>query len=245
MLKAEKKIFRLLNSHNKFHKVRNLLSIIGLLNFCTKCVPVGRAFLAHMYHEYSGKNPNAHVSLSPNARQDLYVWLVFLHHFNGTCMFLSANPFHSPELEFYTDSSLWGCGGIMGKTWFQVKWPTHITSRSPPLSMAFLELVPVVLALYVFQDRLSNKRVLLWSDNMAVVAIINRKTTHTPEIMALLRKLVLQALKINCYLTCRYVPTYKNTMADCISRGLNKTLFKLNPQVSRSPIAIHPSLLPL
>ena len=63
------------------------------------------------------------------------------------------------------------------------RWPLAI--RCMKLSIAFLDFFPNMLAPSLWGSVLHHKRVVFWSDNQAVVAIINRQTSRCPQIMKL------------------------------------------------------------
>ena len=86
------------------------------------------------------------------------------------------------------------------------------------LPIAFLELFPIVLALRLWKTVLQNKRVVFWSDNQSVVAIINRQTSRCPKIMNLVRMLVIHCLRLNIHFRARHVPGLDNGIADSLSR---------------------------
>ena len=65
------------------------------------------------------------------------------------------------------------------------------------LTQIFSELFPIVLALEIWVENLKNKCVTLHSDNYAVVHIINRQTSKDPDIMVLVRRLVLICMRLN------------------------------------------------
>ena len=66
--------------------------------------------------------------------------------------------------------------------------------------LPFLEFYPIVVAIHCWASLLSNRRVKFHTDNIAVVHIINKQSSHCPKIMHLLRLFVLQCLKFNIYL---------------------------------------------
>ena len=74
-----------------------------------------------------------------------------------------------------------------------------------------------MLALRLRGSVLQNKRVVFWSDNQAVVAIINRQTSRCPQIMKLVRKLVVRCLEWNIHFKARHVRGIDNSIADALS----------------------------
>lgn len=53
--------------------------------------------------------------------------------------------------------------------------------------LTFLELVPVVLVISLWGDKLAKKKIVLHLDNQAVVAILNKLTSKSEWVMTLLR----------------------------------------------------------
>ena len=86
------------------------------------------------------------------------------------------------------------------------------------LSIAFLELFPIVLALRLWGPFLSNKCVIFWSDNEAVVTVINRQTSRCHKIMQLVRKLVIRCLELNIHFKASHILGIDNGIADALSR---------------------------
>ena len=58
-----------------------------------------------------------------------------------------------------------------------------------------------------------NQRILFYTDNAALVDIINRTTSRDPTIMVLVRQLVLACLKFNIIFRAQHVPGAHNTLA--------------------------------
>ncbi len=81
-------------------------------------------------------------------------------------------------------SGSWGCGAYGGHNWLQLQW-AHDLSVSE-LSIAFKELVPVVLAAVTWGRQGKGMVVLCQSDNEATVAVLNTRTSRDAQIMHLL-----------------------------------------------------------
>ena len=96
--------------------LRELQSLIGLLNFaCSVFVP-GRAFLRRLIDLATGiQGPTHHIRLTKDTKDDLRVWLQFLDLFNGKSFFLAEIWETSNTLELYTDSAgSKGYGAVFG-----------------------------------------------------------------------------------------------------------------------------------
>jgi hypothetical protein len=66
------------------------------------------------------------------------------------------------------------------------EWAEHVTLAD----ITFLELFPVVVAISIWGLHLRNKKLTFHIDNKSVVYIINRKSSKSPRVMALVRTLV-------------------------------------------------------
>ena len=104
--------------------------------------------------------------------------------------------------------------------------------------MTFLELFPVVVAISVWGPLLANKKILFHNDNQAVVQIINKKSSKSPQIMALVRKFVLDTLHFNIIFRAEYIDNKINAIADSISRCQWWRFRSLAPQADpvRTPL---------
>jgi hypothetical protein len=63
--------------------------------------------------------------------------------------------------------------------------------------ITFLEMFPIVVAINIWGASLKNKKILFHNDNQAVVAILNKKTSKSERVMALVRNFVLFTLMHN------------------------------------------------
>lgn len=99
----------------------------------------------------------------------------------------------SDHVTLHTDAS--GCHGFaatLGSSWFASPWDDNLVKYQ----IALKELFPIVLVL-IWGSNMRDKKVLLMSDNMAVVHIINKQTSKDKLIMRLIRRLVLGTLSYN------------------------------------------------
>ncbi len=147
---------------------------------------------------------------------DLEMWLIFLQHFNGTAIIPDQSWLDEQDLQLFTDaSSDMGFGGFYNGKWFQGKWPS---AEYRSFSIAWLEFFPIVVALVVWGEELRGKRIVIRSDNKAVVSIVNRQTSKCTKIMRLVRFFVLQCLKMNIAFCAKHIAGEQNNIADALSR---------------------------
>lgn len=143
----------------------------------------------------------------------MLVWLQFLDSFNGKSFFLSDVWETSSTLDLCTDSAgSRGYGAVLAKHWLCGRWPPLWHH----LNIATLELFPVVIALHIWGPQISNKCIVLFTDNAALVDIINKQTSKDAGIMIFVRSLVLCCLRFNILFRSRHIPGFLNTQANCL-----------------------------
>ena len=127
----------------------------------------------------------------------------------------------------------------MDNEWFNGRWsPLQL-----PLSIAYKELFPVVLAAHVWGPRWSRRRILFHVDNEAVVHILNSRTSKDPNIMHLLRSLLKVAACLSFTFAAVHVPGKTNGIADALSRFNLQGFRSQAPCAKKSPVLISPQLL--
>ena len=91
---------------------------------------------------------------------------------------------------------------------------------------------------------MSNRRVLFFTDNSALVDIINKQTSKHKSVMVLLRDLVLSCLSYNILFRAQYVPGLQNSQADNISRFQVDSFKELAPEADKFQTTVPTDLLP-
>jgi hypothetical protein len=133
--------------------------------------------------------------------------LRFLESWNGINMFYDNSYTSNFNMELCTDaSSTKGYGGyFQGKCFFS-SWPNDIPSpKDTHLSMAFLELYPIVVASLLWGSEWKCKKILFWCDNEATVAIVRKWRSKSIEIMRLMRQLTWCICQNNFLFIARHV----------------------------------------
>ena len=162
---------------------KQLLSLIRQLSHAAKVVKPGRTFLRRLIDlSTSARELFHHIRLNASARADIAWWWSFGSQWNGVN--LLASP--SPSVSLFTDASgAWGCGGLWYPLWFKFQWPLEWLS----LNIAVKELLPIVVSAATWGHCWRGKSVLCFSDNMAVVHALNKRSVKNPLLMHLLRAL--------------------------------------------------------
>lgn len=220
-----------------------LHSMIGLLNSACSAIIPGRAFLRRLIDLVIGVKAAHHrIRLTSQVKEDLLVWLEFLNNFNGKSFFLHDEWLNSHKLHLYTDTAgSLGFGAIFGNHWCFGQWPSKWQGRN----IAFLEFYPIVLSLYLFGEEMHNNCILFFTDNDALVHVINKQSCKDKLLMFCVRKLVAICLKHNILFRAKHIAGVFNTLADSLSRLQVHTFRKLAPaQMDLQPTAIPLHLQP-
>ena len=91
---------------------------------------------------------------------------------------------------------------------------------------------------------MANQRVVFFTDNAALVDIINKQSSKHKLIMALLRPLILCSLRHNILFKARHVPGLQNSRADFISRFQIDSFKAITPDADPFPTPVPTNLLP-
>lgn len=163
------------------------------------------------------------------------MWLLFIRDFNGKSMFLSDRFLSNDVLSLYTDAAAsLGFGAINGSYWCYGSFPDHCRHMNTTL----LELYPNVVAVSLWGHLMKNHCVRFFTDNLALVYILNRQTSKDNQIMKLVRRLVLACLKHNILFQSSHVQGCKNVSADALSRLQVEEFRRLNPGCKPTPTPV-------
>ena len=222
--------------------LKELQSLIGLLNFTCSVILPGRAFLRRLIDLTIGiQRPYHRIRLNKDVKADLKVWMRFLAGFNGRAFFLDDLWVTSTTLELFTDAAgSKGYGAVFGRKWFNGSWPESWSS----LNITFLEFFPIVIALHIWEPTMANKCICFVTDNSALVEVINRQTSKHKLIMLLVRDLVLTSLKYNILFRARHIAGIHNSRADLLSRLQVKQFKQIFPEADEMPTQVPDNLLP-
>ena len=196
--------------------LKDMQSLIGLLNFACSVIQPGRAFLRRMINlTMSVKEGQKFICISKEAKLDMQTWLHFLGEYNGKSLFLDENFLSSHTMNLFTDAAQSkGFAGIYGAKWFYGSFPDSWKS----LNIMTLEFYPIVLAVEIWGSLWQNHSILFFTDNEALVSVINKQTSKDNTVMKMVRRLVLKCLQLNILFRAKHIPGKKNVLADCLSR---------------------------
>ena len=223
-------------------RLRELKSLISFLNFCCLVITCGRAFLRRLIDLIIGiTKPYYHIRLNKAVKADMKLWLSFLDQYNGKSMFINEKFLTNDTLKRFTDSAeSLGYDAVYGPYLFYGPFPVEWKT----FNITYLELYPIVLAVHIWTSLWKNHSILFFTNNLALVSIINSQTSKNPHIMKLLRVLILACLQNNILFQARHIQGCKNVLADCLSRLQVEKFRHLSPNSRSQPEHIPQHLLP-
>ena len=230
------------SSCNKCLK-RELLSLIGKLNFACRIIPAGRIFLRRLIDLSTlARLPHHHVTMNREARRDITWWLQFLPTWNGRAIIPEPHWTKSPDLELFTDASgSLGFGIFYMGHWISKPWPPQLQDRS----IQWKELYPIAIACLIWGQQWSGKKLLFHCDNQTVVDIWASGTSRDPLIMHLVHSIFFSAATHHYTVLVTHIAGTNNSVADSLSR-LQITLFRhLAPTADVEPTPVPKSALTL
>ena len=208
------------------HTRKDLESLLGHLSHAAMVIRPGRVFLRSLFALLQVvRLPHHYVRLNMTARADLQWWNHFLQLWNGVSIF----PVSLPKCNVFTDASgSFGCGAFdpcLGE--FQVQWPATWAE----VDISVKEVVPLVFATALWGPAWTGCLVQFHVDNMAVVAVIQKRSAKNDLLTHFLRCICFYGAYFHFEFSASHVPGEHNTAADALSRD-NLTLFaSLFPQV--------------
>lgn len=164
--------------------------------------------------------------------------LFFFKQYNGISVFHDRFWLTSDDLQLHTDSAGgigMGFGIFFQHHWCNDKWPIGWHKQGITKDITVLELFPILVALFLFQDELKNKKIQFFCDNEAVVHILNTQTSKNENVMSLMRVLTLQCLRINAVVKGVHVRGIDNKICDALSRFQFSRFRELAPDADTEP----------
>ena len=203
--------------HKKSVTLRELQSLLGLLNFACSVIIPGRAFLRRLFDLVVGHtSPHYRIKLNAEARADLKAWDDFIQNYNGKSCFLFQKWISSDVLKLYSDAAgvHGGFAAVFGSKWIAGEW----TPEMKAFHITVKELFPIILAIEIWGHLLANHKILFFSDNAAVVDIINKTSSKDKVLMKLVRRMVVAAMHFNIFFKAKHIPGKTNVVCDLLSR---------------------------
>ena len=226
------------------HRVREWQSILGKLSHLCEVIIPGRAHLGSVYASLKGilsQQKYLYRSITSEAREDLMIWKQFLEQLPPTKSFRMFSS-DTSDIYIYTDASQTvGFGATCQRDWFFGHWPS---SEWKDVNIAVLELYPILAALHVWKDTVSEKNITVYSDNHAVVNVLTKLYAREKGMRQLLKPIALFCLNHNVAIKACHIEGPLNVGPDLLSRGKISQFRYRFPHMNPHPQLIPSSISP-
>ena len=208
---AASSLLRYSASHRRWVSVKKLANLAGMVISTTIAFPLARTLTRSLYDVIATR-----VSWTRDVRLDKQTIrdLQFLSKLDAVfCDKAIWEP--QPLARINTDASLTGWGAILDDL---VPAQGFFSKGEQALHITAKELNAVLFALQRFHNNLVNKPVRIVTDNMSVMAVINKGVSHSRTMMSIYRKMLKFCLERGILLKAEYINTHHNVVADALSR---------------------------
>jgi len=221
-------------SKSTLHEVQ---SLIGSLQFACRAIVPGRPFIRRLINAIRGlTRPRHYLRINKSIRNDLLMWLQFFQKFNRISVFHDRFWLTNTEAELFSDSAASvGFGVYFRGSWTHARWPNEWHESGLTANICLLEFFPLLVAIHIWGQELRNKKIIFYSDNVAVVQAVNSMTSKSEDMMVLLRSFTLQCLHFNLLAKAAHIPGSNNCITDSLSRFQMERFRKLAPQAKGEP----------
>ena len=196
---------------------REILSLLGKLNFCCQVVRNGNKFTRRLIEcSKKGSNLNSRIKLGKQTMRDIRWWLECMTFYNGTEWFPRDIDISTAKLTF-SDASDVGLGGLCDTSWFYIpfigdyKWLQNT-------SIQYRELFAAVTTIATFSNKLRYKQVIMHCDNESMQHSIESGRSKVPELMGLIRSLFFYTAVHHIDYSCIHIRSKLNAHSDRLSR---------------------------
>ncbi len=222
---------------------RELLSVLGHLNFAMRIIPQGRPFISHLLTLASSTHAlEDQIALTDSCSNELSLWISFFKRWNGLSFFYNNLISSAVDIQLFTDAApSIGYGGFYQGRWFASTWPCQLSNLpQSSASSALFELYPIVIAAFLWGKEWSANSIIIHCDNEATVHCVNKSCSHSPMLNPLLRRLIWISACDQFIITARHIPGSKNQIADSLSRFSFQKFRMLAPEADPLPTPVPP-----
>ena len=156
------------------------------------------------------------IRLTRKFKADLAWCSIFINQWNGSSLIWDHLHYYPEVMVFSNVSGSWGCGALTAQLWIQHQWLLETEN----LFIEHKELIPIMIACFVWGRQWSKKVVQFYSEKEPVVTMLTKLSSKDKSLTHLLGCIVFLAVKHGFWLTSSHIPGSKqNTLADAISRN--------------------------
>ena len=192
-------------------------SLIGKLQFLSKCIRAGRVFLAGLIQWIRGMDRRQEYAIPGEARKDIAWWGRCAQHFNGiSLIWLHKEP--DMDNLVTSDACLVGYGATCGNQYLRGRFPRALQGKN----IALLEILAVMVALKTWGHKLGGHYFWIHVDNEAVAAVLNMGASRDVSLQDVLREIALIAARHQFVIKGRHISGVSNRIPDWLSRWHEK-----------------------
>ncbi|XP_073419122.1 uncharacterized protein [Dendrobates tinctorius] len=197
--------------------LQQMQSLLGLLNFACRVMPVGRAFSRRLSLATKGiAQPGHRIRINRSMKADLTVWKTFLETYNGHTCVMSHEMLNN-ALGLLVGADLTnGFVAIYCNQWCKSRWPVPWTSTTWGSNPVLLEIFAIVTSVELWGEKLKNANIRFLIKNPGSAKCLNSMSSSSPPILALLRRLALLCLRHNIWCRARVTSTVDDKMVNSL-----------------------------
>ena len=199
--------------------LRELQSLLGKLNFAASTIRAGRIFVSRLLNSLKTFPRSDRCEIDAEMKKDITWWICFMETFDGVTI-MPPVAWNAPDSIFSSDACLKSCGGICENEAFHSKFPRWLITRGD-VNINELELITVIVALKIWDERIQNRNILAYCDNAVSVDVVNSGKANNRFSQACLREICYITARKNAVLKLVHITSENNRLSDCLSRWEN------------------------
>ena len=188
-------------------------SLIGKLQFASKCVKPGRTFIARLIPWLRKMHKRNRHSIPHEARKYIAWWDRFLEQYKGVSI-LWLTKYPTPDTAIAIDACPTGFGGIFGKQYFHGQFPQELRQHN----IAHLEILAVLVVLRIWKSELKGKYFWVHVDNGAVATVLNTGASRDENLQQALREILMVAAVQEFIIKAKHIRGVDNRIPDWLSK---------------------------
>ena len=197
----------------KYISKQKLQSLLGKLLYISKIVVPAGAFLNRMLQVLRDNKNKRWICLNREFHRDLNWFGAFLPTFNDAVTFQMIEG--NQMFDLYVDASLQGLGACWGNVGYSCPIPEEIKKRG---NIVRYEMYNVVVALAMWGMKWGGRVVRIYSDNMAVLHVLNNLRANDEFMATCLRNVLMLLARHNIHMQAVHISGILNKKADALSR---------------------------
>ena len=182
--------------------------------FIHKCVRPTRYFVNRLLEALKNLE-SKHIKVTVDMRKNIAWFREFLLVFNGTASYSHDMTEYAETLEI--DACLMHVGGVWKNAVYSAPLPDNIR-HNPNLIITHYKMIKILVALRIWGSAWAHKKILLSSDNMAVVNITRSGYTRDTHLASYIRNIWLFTATHDIQLSIVHISGKDNKVIDLLSR---------------------------